>query len=158
MTRTYPNFLSLLIAKKAFQDTSAPLKKWEMCCNANHVECTVYAYELLTSVTRQVSVLHSCSDKNRSRWKQERRAWGVFFPLFLGGWGDIRMQWCVHMEALFNTLWLGPYSPDRIGALCYSACFKMDVHWSVKPPHRDLSVAWLLVTVHCWIPLDHTAF
>ncbi len=60
----------------------------------------------------QVCALHSCLDKEGSRGKKGKIDHKVLFLFLFRGWGVVRMQWCVQVKALFNTLWLSPYSPN----------------------------------------------
>lgn len=172
-TRTHPNFLSSLITKNnpahfCYSNKVRDVLQCQSCrmyrvcilvTDVNQPQKSPIETDLHQQICRhsQVSVLHSCSDKNRSRWKQERRAWGVFFPSFwwLGSYQDAAVR--SHGGSFQHPL-TGPLFSGQTVSLCFSACFKMAVHRSVKLPRWALSVAWLLVNVHCWIPLNHAAF
>lgn len=89
-----------------------------------------------------------------------------FFFCLVWGWGVIRMQWCVQVEALFNTLWLSPYSPDSRpicplfspSAFFFSSAFKMTVHPSVQLANWALTMTGPLVNSDHWNPYRRAAF
>lgn len=84
---------------------------------------------------------------------------------FLGGWGVIRMQRCVHANALFNSLWLSPYSPVSCPFLHFSPplsvffqiCFWDAVHLSLWRSNWASHAAWPTATAHCWYPFNPAA-
>lgn len=87
-----------------------------------------------------------------------------FFSFFFSrGWRVIRMQRCIQVGALFNTLWLSPYSPDShpICALFFCSAFllfKMAVHLSVQLANWVLSLTRPLVNLEHWTPFYHASF
>lgn len=101
--------------------------KWELSAERKHCRISAHTLRLThwcfpggwwTGVCPPQAALIQKDGQSR----KQQQPWRFKF-FFLGSWGVITMQQCVQANALFNSLWLSPYSPVSCPVSTFSLSF-----------------------------------